>query len=849
MTLLWRWITLRHWRRSPGTHVMLVLLLGTGVAAFLGVRLANRSAVAGFSLFTDALSGGPRASVRAESGSILLSQLRPIRQSFDSESVILLPFQVLTASLPSGEKVDLSGLDLLAARNLANLSPDTPPFTPTTQAQQESFAKSIQGEHILFPSFTASRSLGLSEGESLRLLTETGWSTWTLGATLPESADGNTLQFFADLSATLTVSGRADRVDRVDVFALDNTFMAASMKGALPTGLVMEGSGDRRATAASLSAAFRMNLSALSLLALLVSLYLILQALDAAVVRRRSEIAILRSLGVAPQHIYRAWLVEAFTLGVAGSFAGVVMGYGLARISVQAVTQTLGNLYVQGATRAALWSWGEVGAAFALGVGSSLLAGWLPARDAALTPPAQALGRSARALPIQLLDHPRYGLLALGLGVLCYPLPPLLLDGGRVRFPLFGYLSATFLAVGLSILACTLLPLAAQVLMRMRPHDARVRYAASQLRKPSGRHKLAMAGLLIATAMAGGITLLVHSFQGTVSGWLGEQLRADVFISARGFQHAGSTARIPLELRERLLQDPAIADREWSQIQRIPFAGKTTILAGIALPQAPVDRIWLTRPAGGLEVIHDPGDSVSLLASEPFVRKFGFGMGEELTFTTPSGPVTGRIQGVFVDYANEHGTLVTSAERMVEWFGEDRCATMGLYLKSGSDRQAVVDRLQDAYPSLNIRDQSSLRQEVFEIFRQTFSVTSALKGIGVAVAVAGLVLSQLSQFTERRGELRVLKELGATRRDIVLAGAWESTALVLVGSLTGLVAALLLGHILVYVINRQSFGWTLQYAIPWRSYAEYFVLILVAGVLTGGLTGGWASRLNLEKEE
>jgi putative ABC transport system permease protein len=635
----------------------------------------------------------------------------------------------------------------------------------------------------------------------------------------------------------------------MDVFTLANTSLPQGIDSTLPAGLVMEGSSDRRKAAASLSAAFRLNLSALSLLALLVSLYLILQALDAAVVRRRSEIAILRSLGVTPQSIRRAWFVEALTLGVAGSLAGVLLGIGLARISVQAVTQTLGNLYVQGATRGALWSWSEVTAAFVLGIGASLVAGWLPARDAALTPPAQALGRSARALPIQLLDHPRYGLLALVMGAICYPLPPLLLDGGQVRFPLFGYLSATFLAVGLSILACTLLPLAAQVLMRIWPHDARVRYATSQLRKPSGRHKLAMAGLLIATAMAGGITLLVHSFQGTVSGWLGEQLRAEVFVSARGFQHAGSTARIPFHLREALLQDPAIADREWSLLQRIPFQGQSTILAGIAIPNEPSERIWLTRPEEGLQVIYAPGDRVSLLASEPFVRKFGLGLGDDLTFDTPAGPINGRIKGVFADYANEHGTLVTSAERMVAWFGEDRSATLGLYLKPGSDRQGVVERMQIAYPSLNIRDQTSLRQEVFEIFQQTFSVTSALKGIGVAVAVAGLVLSQLSQFTERRGELRVLKELGFTRKDIALAGAGESTVLVLVGSLTGLVAALLLGHILIYVINRQSFGWTLQFAIPWASYFEYFVLILVAGSLTGALTGAWASRFKMEKEE
>lgn len=849
--LFWRVFTLRHWRRSPGSHVVLLVLLGVGVAAFLGIRLANRSATAGFSVFTETLAAGAPVTVESMSGSLPVGRLPDIRKAFGLRPVVLLP-SVQSSVRLRDQAVDLVGIDVVAVRNLAGVSGDNLNLVPQNDAESAAFRDALRGDPVLLISPTAARRFNLSAGDAISLDSDAGRFEWRVGMILPEALDRGADLFLGDIRTVQERIGRTGSVDRVDVFPLTQAAAEdaewSMVRAALPKGLILSTPNERQAASQSLSAAFRMNLSALSMLALLVSVYLILQSLDAAVVRRREEIAVLRSLGVRADQIKSAWMLEALTLGIVGSFVGIGLGILLARLSVGAVAQTLGNLYVQGQSRGALWSGTEVAAAFSLGVAASLLAGWLPARDAAMTPPAQSLGRGGRALPIQLLDHPLHGVFTLGAGLLCLQLPPLTLSGG-VRFPLFGYLGATGLAVGMSVLVCLLPPRVAKGLQRFRREDAMLRLAASQLFRLSGRHKLALAGLVIATAMAGGISLLVHSFRGTVTQWLDSQLEADLFVSAKGFQHPGSPVRIPEDIRAGLMSHAAVTDAEYALMHRIRYADHSAVLVGLSARREGAERVWLRRPPGGLDVLRETGGPVPLLVSEPWARRFGTGVGDRVRVETGGGVLEGIIRGVFADYANEQGSIVADAAIVAELLGEDRTATLGVYLRQGEDVRAVRDELQSAFPSLNIRDQRSLREEVFTIFQQTFSVTAALKFIGVAVAVSGLLLSQISLFLERRGELRILKELGCCKADIMRAGAWESGILALTGGGAGLITSLGLGWILIYVINRQAFGWTLRYAVPLGGFTLFLILLVAAGAVAGGIAGRNAATLPVENEE
>jgi putative ABC transport system permease protein len=142
-----------------------------------------------------------------------------------------------------------------------------------------------------------------------------------------------------------------------------------------------------------------------------------------------------------------------------------------------------------------------------------------------------------------------------------------------------------------------------------------------------------------------------------------------------------------------------------------------------------------------------------------------------------------------------------------------------------------------SYPGIVVTNNRQLRAEAIRIFRQTFAVTHGLKWIGVFVALAGLALALASMLLERQRELTTLRALGFGRREIGRATAWESLGLATVGLLVGLLLSVVLGHLIVYVINRQAFGWTLLFHLPVRDFATLVVGVLIVSVLVGYLTG------------
>jgi putative ABC transport system permease protein len=600
-----------------------------------------------------------------------------------------------------------------------------------------------------------------------------------------------------------------------------------------------------------MTAAFRANLTILSGLALLVGVYLILQALEAAVVRRRPEIATLLALGVDANLIRLAWLAESATFGVVGSALGVLMGFGGAQLAVQGVARTVNALYLSTDASRATWHSGEALFAFAVGVGASLVAGVLPARDAAATPPAHVLKQGTHSPGIRLLDRPWQGLLFLAAGLLLIQLPPVAWSG-KIRFPLAGYAGAICWLLGASVIVSAAFPHIARVLRPLGRRSAVVRIAISQFRRPSGRHKLTVAGLVIAVSMASGMSILIHSFEGTMKYWIQRNLKADLFVACKGVQNASNRNRIPAATWQAMAADPDIESVDVGHIHPIELDGAPTFLVGARLGHGWGEErfIWLQRRAGppGLER-PDPDGVWPSYVSESFHRRYRASLGDELRVPTPRGEQVVRIAAIFADYGNERGTMMVSAEQVVAWFDDASAINVAATVREGAEIESIRRRWQSAYPGLAVRTNSVLREEVLRIFRQTFSITYALKFIGVCVAVAGLILALVSLLIERRGELATLKELGMSSRQISSAVCLEGSGVALVGLFGGLILSFALGYVLIFVINRQSFGWTLDYAVSWPSTTLLSLAVLTAGVGTTWFVGGWASRLRGDQEE
>ncbi|HKB89496.1 MAG TPA: FtsX-like permease family protein, partial [Opitutaceae bacterium] len=558
--VLLRKTAFRHWRTEPRQTALLVLILALGVAVFLSVRLANRAAVASFQNFTDTLTGQSDWLIKAPAGTLPVAVLTELRDKISTLPVHVIPVVETTAAAParkgdsetrwSRTSYQLLGLDLVGLPNLPIRSDAGQPFlTQSSDSSKDNgmhFWDVFRSGAQVYISPVLAAAKHLKAGAHLDLIINEKVVNLPIAGVIPSSPDGPQIPenlLVLDLPALQTLTGKLGRLDRVE-FVVEPGIRAAEIRNELKTRLEVLGKdrwtvtspGARRETAEAMTRAFRLNLTVLSLIALLVGLYLILQALDGAVVRRRGEIAILRSLGVREGEIRFTWLLEAAMLGLVGGAVGLLLGWLGAQFSVRFVGQTVNALYYATTVKAAHLHSGEALIALALSAIASITAGWLPANEAARTPPAQILVRHAGAAEGQtLLRNYGFALALIVAGVALTQLPPLRFAGGG-RFPLAGYIAAFLWIFGGGIFCALGLPLIAHLGGSTKRKFVTVRLALSHLKIPSGRHRLAVACLLCAIGMTAGMAILVASFEQTVRGWVARSLQADLYISSDGAQ-------------------------------------------------------------------------------------------------------------------------------------------------------------------------------------------------------------------------------------------------------------------------------------------------------------------------
>jgi putative ABC transport system permease protein len=876
---LLRRFTLRHWRLAPKQSALLVFILALGVAVFVAVRLANRAAVASFSNFTETLTGQSDWSVQAPAGSLPESVLPELRAALAGRPVHIVPLVEASGSPPPKSDQEskfgrltftLIGVDLLSIANLAR--PQDKPYFNQQIDVRAGAASSGQDDverATFWSSFNAGPQAWLSRDfaptlpSQIELVIDETVRVIPIAGVIPTASDAPAAPanvVLLDLPQLQRLAGKIGRIDRVE-FVLEKGPRLEARRAELKELLdqlgrdgerwTVSAPGARRESAEAMTRAFRLNLTILSLIALLVGLYLIFQALDGAVVRRRPEIAILRSLGVEEASIRRVWLAESALLGLCGGAVGLLLGWAGAQIAVRAVGQTVNALYYATTVASAQLTMNEIGLGLTLGLGASLVAGWWPAREAARTPPAQVLQRGT--VPVAGHRAMRSLGMAVGfilLGVVCTQLPPVRFGGGS-RFPFAGYVAAFLWIFGGGISCAFLLPPLARGAKRWGARSAPVRVALGHLRAPSGRHRLAAAALFCAIGMTAGMAILVASFEGTVQSWVRRTLQADLYIASSGAQSASSQNRISARAAEALAAHPSVLRAARLVAYPISLDGVPTLLSGANLMDATTrpDLPWVEAPGAAAGVFTLAGAEGHALVSESFTERFRVRRGDTVRVPTPAGMKILVIDGVFADYGNERGSILVDLGAVQRWFGEEAVTNVSLYVKPGVDADTVRAELMAQFPGLAIFTNAKLRDEVLRIFRQTFSITYALEVIGVAVAMTGLALTLISVLLDRRDELTTLRALGFRRREIALAASIEGLAVSLSAVVGGLILSFALGWLLIHVINKQSFGWTLTYALPWAQLVALALLVTVTGWIVSYTVGLWGADLPADREE
>lgn len=835
--LVWRALA-----REKGRAALALLSVALGVSVFLAIRLANRAAVASFEGFTQGIGTGAELTVRADIGPLdegELERLAPLRRE-----LWLRP--VLEGSFTRSGSME--AFQVLAT-DLVGLGAATP---ATTQAS------GMPGLDLLDPSAvlisqTLARAEGLRVTDPIMGLVDGREVTLHVAGLVPDPPNRPAIQrhlLVMDLPAAQALFRRPGQLDRLDLGWLpghEGAALEATLAALLPPGWVAEAPEQRASSGRAMSGAFRLNLTVLSLVALAVGAYLLFQAFDATVNRRRETWALLQALGCPRRRILNLVLTEAALLGGAGSLLGILLGWAMAQGAVRGVARTLDALYgASSANHADLLGW-EAAAAFLAGTLTCLVAAWVPARRAAGTPPVQLLARGADTRPMRWGPAALAGLALLGAGLAVAFLPTL--PQGTLWH---AYLGSALVLFGGSLASLALLPVLGAP-GRLGRSGWGFRLSLRPLQRPTGRHGFACAALAVAVGMTVGMGVMVRSFEATVQSWIGDNLKADLFVAPLGVAGASSRHRIDAAAAQALAADPAVAALDRYQQLRIFFRGQPTNLATgdftvlgtrghLAMIQGGTSEAVLGR-------IHGDGlDHPGAVASETFARRFGLRVGD--TLDLPRGAFTHRVtlRGIYADFGNERGSLILDRPVFLTWFQDARAASLAIYLKPGEQAEAVAQRLSRAWPTLQFRPNGDLRAQVQLIFNQTFAITYALEVIGLAVAMAGLVQSLAGLALARRGDIWTLRALGAGEGSITAVLLGEGLGVALAGCLGGLALGVLLSRILVLVLNPQAFGWTLNYRVPYGFLGGLLGLCLVAAALAMAPIARWASRLPADRQ-
>ncbi|WP_092756999.1 FtsX-like permease family protein [Rhodoferax sp. OV413] len=812
----WQELVHHPWRNAAA--VVAVML---GVALAFSVHLINASALSEFSSAVSAAGGQPDLELRATQGQFDEAIYTRIAGHTDVAlaSPVLELSTLVTGQDGRRQLLKVLGVDALVvaavapglmpvpdknAERLALLAPDTLFLNP---AAQQLLTSPVQ----------------LQNGLSLRV-------AGSVGATGPPLA-------VMDIGAAQQAFGRLGQLSRIDLRLRSGVDRATFIQAlSLPPGITAAEPGDAAQRISNLSRAYRVNLTVLALVALFTGAFLVFSVLSLSVAKRAQQFALLGVLGLTGRERLQLVLWESLVLGSIGSLAGIALGTGLAALALRLLGGDLGGGYFAGVAPRLQWDGLAALVYGALGVAAALVGGWWPARAAQRLPPAQTL----KGLGADLGRGHRHGLsLALVLlGVLLALAPPVF------GIPLGAYLSVALLLVG----GITALPwLIAALYDRLAPllaHRLLPMLAIERARRVRQSAAVAVSGVVASLSLAVALTVMVASFRDSMVQWLDVVLPADLYVRTATASAGNDAQTLPPSLVQAVAQIPGV--------QRVATQRTRALLLDPGKPSVTLIARQIGDPARSLPLVGAalpvPPGQIGIYVSEPMVDLYGAQPGttftpllktfEALPQAAPAPPATFFVAGVWRDYARQFGAISLEQADFVRLTGDASVNDMALWLGDGAreaDVQQAIRALSDA--PLEFSSVSQIRATSLKIFDRSFAVTYWLQAVAIAIGLFGVAASFSAQVLARRKEFGLLAHLGLTQRQILAVVAGEGAAWTLIGSVAGLALGLAVSMVLVFVVNPQSFHWTMDLHLPWPRLLALCAAVVLAGTVTAWLAG------------
>jgi putative ABC transport system permease protein len=557
-------------------------------------------------------------------------------------------------------------------------------------------------------------------------------------------------------------------------------------------------------------------------------MFLIYQTMTFSVVQRRPLIGSLRAIGVRRAEIFALVMSEALVIGALGTATGLALGLVMARGLLGLVTRTINDLYFVLSVRDVALDPLALGKGVLLGVGATLLAALAPAMEATAAPPRLVMSRGA--LETQARRAVRRAIwLGLGLGAA---------GAGILAAPagiLGGFAGLFLVMVGAALVA----PGAALMLLRALDPIAGAafgmlgRLATRGIAAALSRTSVAIAALMIAVSAAIGVGVMIASFREAVVQWLDGTLRADIYVSAPSLVGNRPDATLDPALAARLTATPGVARASTSRGVLVPGLDGPVQVIALGLDPARRPR-WRFREGGSDAVWAAGGDSA--IVSEPYANRHGTRAGATVRLKTDHGEHDFAVTGVFYDYGSSAGVVVMSRRTYDRFWDDRRISGLAIEAAPGAELGALMAALRARAvdgQEVVVRANRELRLASLEIFDRTFAITGVLRTLTVAVAFVGMLAALMALGLERGREIGVLRMLGLTPRQVWVLVTTQSGLIGLLAGVLAVPGGLLLAGVLVFVINRRSFGWTMPIDPSPAILLQGVALSVLAAVLAG----------------
>lgn len=817
--------------KNPWQTLLSIIGIMLGVAVVIAIDIANQSANKAFELSMESVSGKATHQIIANPPGIPDSVFTNLKSKLYIEKSAPVIEKFVRIQGDNNQTLTLIGVDPFYEKNFRDY---TASFKSTQNFDLASF---VTKKGAVVMSEISAKKFGLVSGENFVIEIDGKPKELTLIGTINTGNEKNNKiienLIICDIANAQDISNSGPYLTRIDLIIDKNSYVTLEkIRKSLPSAARIQQSDTRSETGKQMTESFRINLTAMSLLALIVGMFLIYNTMTFSVVRRYKLIGLLRSIGVTRAEIFQLIIFEALVVGILGTvlgiIAGIILGYGI----IGLVSKTINDMYFVLQVQEITLSPYSIAKGLVLGISATLISAYKPASDATKVTPRTVLIRSQSETDAS-KKSVKYLIYALMLGLLGTVI--LLLDSKSIYFSYLG-IAPIILAFALVTPAFLIISMKVATPVLKALFGSIGKMASRGISTQLSRTTIAVAALSISVSAAIGVGTMVSSFRYTVVDWLNMRLKADIYASVPTMVSRFNDGSFDFSIADSIANIKGITAVNRYRENQINHKGKIKHILAAKVKNFNYESFKDNKVAN--EVLWDKFNyHEGVFVSESYSFKNNTKTGDTVTIPTNFGDSRFIVLGIFIDYSSDIGLIMMELGTYRKYFNDSLLSGMAVFTEKNADIERVMDDMRSAAgKDINfiVRSNKLLIESSVEIFDRTFLITNVLQLLAIFVSFVGILSALMALQLEKSRELGVLRAIGMIPSQLWKMVILQTGIMGLIAGILALPLGNILAYILINIINRRSFGWTVDfYFMP--EYAFQGILVAIFAAVIAGI--------------